>query len=402
MTATLRRSHWLGWLLGRTETVEAVTRTPASFLKSTMVYPRVGAPVAVRFSSPVRVVSVRHPDGTHRNVMLRRASRLVPIGVVADGEHLAGTALVAGVPRPWERLPEPVRVNWFPAGPAAHVLVRPALDSKLTPSAPIILTFSRPVAAVLAEARPVLEPHVSGTWHQPNDHTLVFQPSGLGFPLGRRVHLRLPAAVDVISGSDPARYKTLTWQVPRGSLLRLRQLLAETGYLPLDFRPAAPVPLTAVGQIRAAIEPPEGTFDWRFAKTPWKLRALWEKEADRATMIRGAIMAYQSAHGMDPDGFPSMTVFRSLVRDVLAGRHAKGGYSYVFVTESSPEMLTLWHDGKVVLRTPVNTGISGPPDRPRHVPGLPAPGIDDDGRHEPRRDALQRRGRAVGELLQRR
>ncbi len=174
--------------------------------------------MAVRFSSPVRVVSVRHPDGTHRNVMLRRASRLVPIGVVADGEHLAGTALVAGVPRPWERLPEPVRVNWFPAGPAAHVLVRPALDSKLTPSAPIILTFSRPVAAVLAEARPVLEPHVSGTWHQPNDHTLVFQPSGLGFPLGRRVHLRLPAAVDVISGSDPARYKTLTWQVPRGSL----------------------------------------------------------------------------------------------------------------------------------------------------------------------------------------
>ncbi len=56
-----------------------------------------------------------------------------------------------------------------------------------------------------------------------------------------------------------------------------------------------------------------------------------------------------------------MTVFRSLVRDVLAGRHAKGGYSYVFVTESSPEMLTLWHDGKVVLRTPVNTGIPGRP-----------------------------------------
>ena len=113
--------------------------------------------------------------------------------------------------------------------------------------------------------------------------------------------------------------------------------------------------------MRAAIEPPEGTFEWRYAKTPWRLRSLWRKEADRATMVRGAIMAYQSAHAMEPDGFPSMTVFRSLVRDVLAGRHAKGGYTYVFVTESSPEMLTLWHDGKIVLRTPVNTGIPGRP-----------------------------------------
>jgi hypothetical protein len=361
VTATVRRSRWLGWLLGHTETVEAVTRTPASFLKSTMVYPKVGAPVAVRFSSPVTVISVKHPDGTHKTLTMRRASRVVPIGVVAGGEHLAGTALVAGVPRPWERLPEPVRINWFPAGPAAHVLVRPALASKLEPSSPIILTFSRPVEDVLGEARPVLEPHVPGAWRRPNDHTLVFQPSGLGFPLGRRVHVRLPAPVDVISGSDPARSRTLTWQVPRGSLVRLKQLLAETGYLPLDFEPAAPVASTPVGQMRAAIDPPEGTFDWRFAKTPWKLRALWGKEADRATMVRGAIMAYQSTHGMDPDGFPSLAVFRSLVRDVLAGRHAKGGYSYVFVTESSPEMLTLWHDGEVVLRTPVNTGIPGRP-----------------------------------------
>jgi hypothetical protein len=361
LTATVRRSHWLGWLLGRTETVETTARTPASFLKSTMVYPKVGAPVAVRFSSPVRVVFVRHPDGTRKTLTMRRARRVVPIGVLAGGEHLAGTVLVTGVPRRWERLPQPVRVNWFPAGPAAHVLVRPALNSQLAPSAPIILTFSRPVADILGDARPVFKPPVTGAWRRPNDHTLVFQPSGLGFPLGRRVHLRLPVAMDVISGSDPARSKALTWQVPRGSLVRFKQLLAETGYLPFDFRPTVEVPLTAVGQMRAAIEPPEGTFEWRYPKTPWKLRALWGKEADRATMVRGAIMAYQSTHAMDPNGFPSMTVFRSLVRDVLAGRHAKGGYSYVFVTESSPEMLTLWHNGKVVLRTPVNTGISGRP-----------------------------------------
>src|SRR4051794_40347456 len=152
VTATVQRSRWLGWLLGRTERVEAVTRTPAAFLKSTMVYPDVGRPVTVRFSSPVRIISVRHPDGTYRTVTLRRASRIVPIGVSADAAHLAGTALVSGAPRSWERLPAPVRISWFPSGPTAHVLVRPALDGPLPPSAPIILTFSRPLADVLGGA----------------------------------------------------------------------------------------------------------------------------------------------------------------------------------------------------------------------------------------------------------
>jgi lipoprotein-anchoring transpeptidase ErfK/SrfK len=241
------------------------------------------------------------------------------------------------------------------------VLVRPTLDGPLSPSAPIILTFSRPIADVLGGARPQLRPHVTGAWRQPNDHTLVFQPSGLGFPLGRRVHVRLPATLDVISGTDPAPYRTLTWQVPRGSLLRLRQMLADTGYLPLEFRPSSPVPATAAGQLSAAVEPPDGTWEWRYPKTPWKLRALWEKESDRATVVRGAIMAYQTAHGMDADGFPSMTVFRSLVRDELAGRTAKGGYTYVLVSQSHPQILTLWHDGKIVMHIPVNTGISGRP-----------------------------------------
>jgi hypothetical protein len=250
-------------------------------------------------------------------------------------------------------------VSWFPPGPEPHVLVRPALDTALAPMTPIVLTFSRPVSDILGPDRPVFRPRVRGAWYQPNDHTLVFQPAGLGFPLGRRVHLRLQRQIEVISGSDPAQFTTLSWQVPRGSLLRMRQLLADLGYLPLRFTGA--VAPTTAAQLRAAVEPPEGAFEWRFDRTPPALKGLWASGAERATMIRGAIMAFETARGLTADGFPSMQVFQALLRDELAGRKARGGYSYVFVSERLPQTLTLWHDGRVVLRTLVNTGVSSRP-----------------------------------------
>ena len=202
--ATVRRSKWLGWLLGRTETVEATVRTPRAELVETMVYPDLGR-AGDGAIQPAR--EGRHgADGRTAAgpaSPCRSPRRVVPIGPTADAAHSAGTALVAGVPRSWERLPAAVRVSWFPPGPEPHVLVRPALDSALAPSAPIVLTFSRPVADILGPDRPLFRPRVRGAWHQPNDHTLVFQPAGLGFPLGRRVHLRLPRQIEVISGSRP-------------------------------------------------------------------------------------------------------------------------------------------------------------------------------------------------------
>ena len=98
-----------------------------------MVYPTSGAPVTVRFSRPVKVVTVQMLDGRRTRVTPPTARRVVRIGPTADAAHSAGTALVAGVPRSWERLPAAVRVSWFPPGPEPHVLVRPALDSALVP-----------------------------------------------------------------------------------------------------------------------------------------------------------------------------------------------------------------------------------------------------------------------------
>ena len=362
ITVTVKRSGWLGWLVGGTEVAHAVIRTPAARVTSTFVYPEAGTPVRVRFSAPVRVVSVRVPDAEPRFLHLDQPRRVVSIDVAAVGDTAAGTALVAGAPQRWERLPSPVRISWFSGGPAPKVLVRPAPMTRLAPSAPIVLTFSRPVAEVLGAARPAVIPRTSGAWHEPNANTLVFQPSGLGFPLARRVHLRLPRAVQVISGADPDDVRTLSWQVPRGSILRIEQLLAELGYLPLRWQPTgATVGLTTAAQVGAAVEPPTGQFVWRFAKTPGALKGIWSSGELRPVLVRGAIMAFESSHGLTADGYPTMGLLRALIRAELAGRRAEGGYTYVYVSETLPQTLTLWHNGRVVLRTPVNTGISSRP-----------------------------------------
>jgi L,D-transpeptidase catalytic domain len=358
---TVERSSWVGWLVGRTEVVHTVIRTPAAALTARFYYPKPGSPVKVRFNEPVRVISVREAGGTAKTITLPRAESLVPIGVSSSGADAAGTAFVAGAARSWEQLPSPVRVNWFPGDAAPKVLVRPAPKTKLSPSSPIVLTFSRPVTAVLGSAKPRIVPHTRGTWSMPNNHTLVFQPSGIGFPLGRRVHLLLPSAIQVIAGSDPATYKKLTWQVPRASLLRTKQLLAQLGYLPLNWQPSADaVRMTLSAQARAAINPPAGNFVWRYANTPQALKEIWTTGSLRPTLVRGAIMAFENEHEMSVDGYPSMALFRALVRAELNG-HTATGYSYVYVSETLPETLTLWHNGHVVLRTPVNTGIASRP-----------------------------------------
>jgi hypothetical protein len=360
--ATIHRSRWIGWLVGDTEHVQAVVRTPATVVKTRFVYPAGGKPVRVGFTSPVRVVSLLATDGSRQRLTFVRPRRTVSIGVVASGPEIAGSVLVAAAARPWERLPQAARVNWFPPGPDPQVIVRPAQKTALVPSAPIVLTFSRPVADVLGADRPRLSPRVPGAWRQPNDNTLVFQPSGLGFPLGGHVHLRLPRTVQVIAGADPAPFRTLSWPVPGGSILRLKELLAELGYLPLTFQPArSELALTPAAQARAAVDPPVGDFTWRYAKTPAALKSIWASDTERPVLLRGAVMAFQSTHGLPVDGYPGAAVWKALLHDVLTGRTARGGYSYVFVTESLPQTLTLWHNGRVVLRTAVNTGIASRP-----------------------------------------
>ena len=113
-----------------------------------------------------------------------------------------------------------------------------------------------------------------------------------------------------------------TWTVPGGSTVRLQQILALLGYLPLKFKYAgAGVGLTAADQETAAINPPRGRFGWRYANTPSALKSFWQVGAS-GTVTRGALMAFENDHGMIADGVPGPLVWKALINAVLAGHRS--------------------------------------------------------------------------------
>jgi hypothetical protein len=64
---------------------------------------------------------------------------------------------------------------------------------------------------------------------------------------------------------------------------------------------------------------------------------------------------------MTMDGVAGPAVWHALLRAEAAGQDNSHGYTYARASENSPETLTIWHDGHVVLRTLANTGIPAAP-----------------------------------------
>ena len=135
--------------------------------------------------------------------------------------------------------------------------------------------------------------------------------------------------------------------------------MAQLGYLPLRFTPASDVARTASAQERAAIDPPAGSFSWRYGNVPGALRALWQPGTSDE-MMKGAVMAFENAHEMTTDGIIGPAVWRALIAAEIADQKTSAGYTFVMVSEGS-ESLALWNDGSIRLTTPVNTGIASAP-----------------------------------------
>ncbi len=175
--------------------------------------------------------------------------------------------------------------------------------------------------------------------------------------------------------------------VPSGSPLRLQQLLAILGYLPLDFHySGATPPSTPAGEENAAVNPPSGSFTWRYQNVPDALHSMWSPGAN-GTMTRGAIMAFENDHGLTPDGDPGPAVWKPLIQSAIAGHRSTFGYTFVTVSEGSPESISVWHSGRTVVTGPANTGIPSAPDRARDLPRVRASpsvtmsGTNPDGSH---------------------
>jgi peptidoglycan hydrolase-like protein with peptidoglycan-binding domain len=350
----IKRPGWISWLTGKTETLTKTVTTPTTNLRSKYVTLSHGDALRVHFTKPVRAVSYgSHGHMSHHT--LAHAQRTVTLPHTGT----AGTTYVSAQVQPWESsAAKPV--SWFPAGTKASAVASPKPGAQITPSTPITLTFSKPVSQALGSHMPTVTPAGAGSWHTISSHAIRFTPSGYGYGLDQKVSVALPAGVQLAGGSVQGSASDGTWTVPGGSTVRLQQMLASLGYLPLTFSYSGKGPGTTwADQETAAVTPPKGTFNWRWSSTPAALKSQWQA-GSAGVVTQGAVMQFENQHDMTADGVAGPAVWKALITAMLHHDTNSAGYTFVQVTEGSPESLSLWHDGATKLSgIPVNTGVPG-------------------------------------------
>ncbi|HEX4734775.1 MAG TPA: L,D-transpeptidase [Thermoleophilaceae bacterium] len=373
----VRRPGWIAWALGKERRERLTVTAPVAHVTDRWLTGH-GDSVRVRFDAPVAGVEYRgkrHPA----------SGPTVAVPTSAP----AGSLGVAAAPRTWERVGDPARISWFPPAHTPVALVTPAPSQQISPASDLRLTLSEPIRDALGSATPKLQPAAAGSWKRLDSHTLVFHPRGLSLPMGQSLRVVLPKPLAVASATGRGVHQTsvIDWQVGAPSVLRLHQLLAELGYLPVNWAPhGSDVALDEQAQAEAAVDPPAGSFDWRYGNTPNELTRQWKPDA-RNEITRGAIMMFQDTHHLAVDSFAGPAVWKALLADLMAHKRRDAGYSYVYVHRKVPQKLTLWHNGHVVLTSPGNTGVPAAPTKLgtfpvfEHIPVGTMSGTNPNGSH---------------------
>ncbi len=350
----VKRPGWIAWLAGKTEKLHLTLTTPVASLRTHYLTVRAHQRLMLHFRQPIQAYAYG-PSGHLRRHVLATPTSVVPL----PRNTPAGSIFVSAQPRRWE-LSSQALVSWFPAGGAATVVANPTPGATIKPTTPITLTFSKPVSKTLGSHLPPVSP-AEGHWSRLNSHAIVFNPQGYGYGLAAHVHIALPSGVRMVGGQQGSTASGGTWIVPGGSTTRLQQMLALLGYLPLNFKyHGSGVGLTPADQLEAAVKAPAGHFSWRYSNTPAALREMWQPGAS-GVVTRGAVMAFENDHGMSPDGIAGPAVWKAVIAAVLAGHKSSFGYTFVSVSEGSPESQETWHNGRTVVSGAVNTGIPSAP-----------------------------------------
>ena len=228
------------------------------------------------------------------------------------------------------------------------------------------LSFSEPLA--LNTPMPLITPTTHGTWSRPGPSTLVFTPVA-DVALGTTVTMTIPGGSSGIRAQDKKQLgssQTVAFTIDTGSTLRMQQLLAQLNYLPVSFTPAVPS-TSPPGRVSSLAQP--GQFEWRWRDVPPQLTALWQQGANNV-ISTGALMHFEDAHGF-PDsnveylaaglGYASPTpqVWSALLEAAATNQVDENPYTWVMVSQTLPETLTVWQNGASVFSTPANTGVRG-------------------------------------------
>jgi peptidoglycan hydrolase-like protein with peptidoglycan-binding domain len=244
-------------------------------------------------------------------------------------------------------------------GPETVLSVTPADGTTgVNGAAEIKVVFSAPLSPT--SPMPTLRPSIAGTW-QRSGSAAVFLPAR-GFRPRTKVTLQIPggsAGVQSTGGGVLAAPDTVKFQTGKLSRVRMEQLLAQLGYLPLTWAPltGTPAPLSNPNaQLSAAYSPPQGSYTWQ-PGYPKQLARLWRADAP-SEILRGAVIAFEADHGLALDGVIGPGVWHAMFRALSKDQMNRHGYTYALATQKLPEHLTVWHNGKVIFRNLANTGIS--------------------------------------------
>ena len=289
---------WIGWALGKEHTDHLTLHAPVAHVTAHWMTVPSGSYVRVGFQSPV--ISVAYGEAGH----LARHTLDSPQKTISLGKQSAtGAVEIAAAPRSWERLGRPTQVSWFPPSRYPVMVTLPAAGSSIAPASktlPDLLQAGTRSAGLLQghgchRARPDIG-------REPNSHTLVFTPSGYGMALGSHLRVQLPRTVSASlssSGSSEYHQPGRMGRTP-GPTLRLHQLLAQAGYLPVLWQSVWDQPVdTHPEQPRRRLPSNRlnGSFSWRFSNTPHQLVAMWNPN-EFSTITKAALMKFES---------PSMT-----------------------------------------------------------------------------------------------
>ncbi len=249
---------------------------------------------------------------------------------------------------------KPISVTSFT--PALHAHGVNGADS-------VRVVFSAPLAA--DSPMPSVSPSVPGTWQRVSPDTVQFIPAQ-GFPELTRIRVVVPAGPSGVRSAAGGLLATKTvdrFWTGSYSTMRVEQLLAQLGYLPLTWSPAAGTAAVPAGdanaQVSAAFDPPAGSFGWQ-SGYPSALMDMWSP-GQTNEVLTGAVMAFESDQGLTMDGIAGPEVWHALLTAVAKGEDNTHGYTYALASQASPETLTVWHDGKVIMQSLANTGIPQAP-----------------------------------------
>jgi peptidoglycan hydrolase-like protein with peptidoglycan-binding domain len=261
-----------------------------------------------------------------------------------------------------------------PAGPLRLLSVSPAGGAHdANGGGPITLTFSSALSP--STPLPALSPKTAGGW-KVTGATATFTPSS-GYLPDTKVTLTIPGGMAGAAASAGTLRKasSVTFTTGSYSTLGLQQILTQLGYLPFTWTPAASgsagtIPADAPAaagsgttaslneEVSTAYAPAAGTFTFK-PGYPSQLTSQWKVGKDNI-LDQGAIRAFQSNQGLTMDGVAGPDVWAHLLTAAAKNQVNPNGYSYALASQRSPhESLKVWHNGKLVLNTPANTGIPG-------------------------------------------